>query len=88
MSQPHRTLGETIALIYEMEGMAGVEAYAKEISVPIKTCLTLLTTYFVRRLEFELGGRTPKRGGALSEHPSTTIVSDGGILKRQLTASG
>ena len=38
-------LHETLAIIYEMEGTAGVENYAKANHIPVKVCRRLLDAY-------------------------------------------
>ena len=38
-------LREKLAIIYEMEGMAGVESYAKANRIPVDVCRRLLDAY-------------------------------------------
>ena len=38
-------LHETLAIIYEMEGMAGVENYARANHIPVNVCRRLLDAY-------------------------------------------
>lgn len=38
-------LREKLAIIYEMEGMAGVENYAKANHIPLDICRKLLSVY-------------------------------------------
>lgn len=38
-------LREKLAIIYEMEGMAGVERYAKANHIPVDVCRKLLHAY-------------------------------------------
>ena len=38
-------LHETLAIIYEMEGMAGVEKYARANHIPMSICRRLIATY-------------------------------------------
>lgn len=67
-------LAETVVLIYEMEGMRGVQVYAAETGTPIASCLKLLAEYFKARLEADLRNEH-QRTISLPEKSARLIIS-------------
>ena len=67
-------LAEIVVLIYEMEGMRGVQVYAKEAGIPVASCLKLLADYFKARLEAELRDEH-QRTISLPEKSARLIIS-------------
>jgi hypothetical protein len=67
-------LAEAVVLIYEMEGMRGVQVYAKETGTPVASCLKLLADYFKARLEADLRDEH-QRTISLPEKSARLIIS-------------
>jgi hypothetical protein len=77
LNQPP-SLGETVVLIYELEGMSGVQLYAKETAIPIKFCLNILADYFKRRLEADFKDQGKKQPLRLTytDIPTDPLLSE------------